>query len=268
MTDTQKVEIEVELPIEWEIVRWGTMTQAEFDVGMKMLGARDVYDAQPGHRGLIVRKRVPADGPWQDTHKLGGPACLYSDLPAQTPYVCAGSNAWDWVGKADAVGALDPNSIVFPLRPKAKPEPTPSWEILRAMEKRVLGADFRKEMLALANRLHSEQAKWDEELARLVGELSARDSDIEGLNTCIRHLREDLATRDEEREELDKLRREFNARIYYQDIVYHVCNVLDRIDGKRVGGGLVCGTLETPTQEVQERMDKLLAKASALRGGA
>lgn len=45
-------------------------------------------------------------------------------------------------------------------------------------------------------------------------------------------------------------------RIYYQDIVYSVCNSLDRIFGNRPtrGEGIVCGTLEKPTKQVQEAM--------------
>lgn len=55
------------------------------------------------------------------------------------------------------------------------------------------------------------------------------------------------------------LSREKAARVYYQDIVYHVCNVLDRIMGNKAtqGTGIVCGTVETPTRQVQEAMDEL-----------
>jgi hypothetical protein len=56
----------------------------------------------------------------------------------------------------------------------------------------------------------------------------------------------------------EDLREEKEARIYYQDIVYHVCNVLDKMDGKKPGLGIVCGTSKTPARNVQERMDKLL----------
>lgn len=50
---------------------------------------------------------------------------------------------------------------------------------------------------------------------------------------------------------------EKQRRIYYQDIVYHVCNVLDRIDGKRAGHGIVCGTADEPCRDVQDRMDRM-----------
>ena len=43
-------------------------------------------------------------------------------------------------------------------------------------------------------------------------------------------------------------RREKDARIYYQNIVYAVCNVLDKINSNRI----VSGTLETPSTEVQD----------------
>ncbi len=47
---------------------------------------------------------------------------------------------------------------------------------------------------------------------------------------------------------------EKNRRIYYQNIVYHVCNALDRIFAKRPGKGIVCGTVDTPTQNVEAAM--------------
>lgn len=43
-------------------------------------------------------------------------------------------------------------------------------------------------------------------------------------------------------------------RIYYQDIVYNVCNQLDRA----LGGFTVCGSLPSPTTEVQDRLAKLI----------
>ncbi len=49
---------------------------------------------------------------------------------------------------------------------------------------------------------------------------------------------------------------EKKRRIYYQNIVYHVCNALDRIFAKRPtrGEGIVCGTVDTPTQQVEAAM--------------
>lgn len=47
---------------------------------------------------------------------------------------------------------------------------------------------------------------------------------------------------------------EKEQRIYYQDIVYTVCNALDRIDG----GVIVCGTAAQPSTQVQERMERLV----------
>ena len=49
-------------------------------------------------------------------------------------------------------------------------------------------------------------------------------------------------------------------RIYYQDIVYAVCNRLDAATGRKPGVGVVCGTADNPTTEVQEALDELLAK--------
>jgi hypothetical protein len=61
--------------------------------------------------------------------------------------------------------------------------------------------------------------------------------------------------------EIERLQREMNARIYYQDIVYAVCNSLDMIRGNSaIEGGIVCGTLEEPTTEVQDAMASLTNK--------
>lgn len=52
---------------------------------------------------------------------------------------------------------------------------------------------------------------------------------------------------------------EKNRRIYYQDIVYKVCNILDQIYRQRVQDWtpVVCGTYETPTTQVQDLMRRL-----------
>lgn len=49
---------------------------------------------------------------------------------------------------------------------------------------------------------------------------------------------------------------EKRRRIYYQNIVYHVCNSLDRIFGKRTTRGewIVCGTIDEPTGQVEAAM--------------
>ena len=48
---------------------------------------------------------------------------------------------------------------------------------------------------------------------------------------------------------------EKQRRVYYQDIVYHVCNALD----KAFPGKTVCGTVEQPSDEVQQRIDSLVS---------
>ena len=62
------------------------------------------------------------------------------------------------------------------------------------------------------------------------------------------------------RREVEMLRREKKARIYYQDLVYKACS---RIDGA-IGGTTVCGTLETPDRDFEERLDKTI-KAKRLK---
>lgn len=43
---------------------------------------------------------------------------------------------------------------------------------------------------------------------------------------------------------------EKDRRIYYQDIVYSVCTVIDSL----FAGTVVCGTADEPSQQVQKRM--------------
>lgn len=52
---------------------------------------------------------------------------------------------------------------------------------------------------------------------------------------------------------------EKKRRVYYQNIVYSVCNSLDRIFAKRIsrGEGVVCGTIDTPTTQVQDLMKEV-----------
>jgi hypothetical protein len=60
---------------------------------------------------------------------------------------------------------------------------------------------------------------------------------------------------------------EKKRRVYYQNIVYQVCNVLDMIQGKHVRGGegVVCGTLEAPSERVQTCMMALFHKVDAMK---
>lgn len=66
---------------------------------------------------------------------------------------------------------------------------------------------------------------------------------------------ESLVASPDKRAELDEKQR----RIYYQDIVYAVCKQLDRIYGLDIskGTGVCCGTLESPSTEVQQYMHLL-----------
>jgi hypothetical protein len=53
-----------------------------------------------------------------------------------------------------------------------------------------------------------------------------------------------------------QLKIEKTRRIYYQSIVYDVCNILDRhrTDGKKT----VCGTVGTPSTDLQQTLQALL----------
>jgi len=58
---------------------------------------------------------------------------------------------------------------------------------------------------------------------------------------------------------------EKDRRIYYQDIVYKVCNLLDKHCGRKPGTGLVCGTIDEPSDEVQDELSTILNKHTALK---
>jgi hypothetical protein len=65
------------------------------------------------------------------------------------------------------------------------------------------------------------------------------------------------------KDEVERLKREKDARVYYQNIVYAVCIVLDQIKHKKPGDGIVCGTLESPSTEVQDGMKDLQSSLDA-----
>ena len=79
----------------------------------------------------------------------------------------------------------------------------------------------------------------------------------------IEQLRESNELKEQERlacaAEVERLQREKQARIYYQNIVYDVCTTLDAIERRNIrhGKGIVCGTLETPEAEVQEAIQRI-----------
>jgi len=73
-----------------------------------------------------------------------------------------------------------------------------------------------------------------------------------------------LAQLAEKEAELKGYEAEKFRRMYYQGIVYSVCNWIDSIDGKK-GTGIVCGTYETPTEEVEEALERIGKKLKELR---
>lgn len=59
---------------------------------------------------------------------------------------------------------------------------------------------------------------------------------------------------------LDKVfnRNEKKARIYYHNIVYEVCCILDKELGVKPGTGIICGTVDNPSTETQEVLKERL----------
>lgn len=57
---------------------------------------------------------------------------------------------------------------------------------------------------------------------------------------------------------MTELEKEKRRRIYYQDIVYAVCNALDEL--RTDSSMTVCGSLESPSTEVQDGMRRVVAE--------
>jgi hypothetical protein len=60
------------------------------------------------------------------------------------------------------------------------------------------------------------------------------------------------------------MKTEKERRVYYQDIVYSICAILDRLDGKKPGLGISCGTADESSTDVLERISEVLAPRSML----
>ena len=50
------------------------------------------------------------------------------------------------------------------------------------------------------------------------------------------------------------MKTEKERRVYYQDIVYSICAILDQLDGKKPGQGISCGTADEPNTDVLKRI--------------
>lgn len=66
----------------------------------------------------------------------------------------------------------------------------------------------------------------------------------------------------QKRMQADEPANEKSRRVYYQDIVYAVCNELDKI----LPGTTVCGSWAEPSTEVQERMKAIRKVLSHVPG--
>ena len=55
--------------------------------------------------------------------------------------------------------------------------------------------------------------------------------------------------------------------MYYQGIVYAMCLWIDAIEGRRAGSGVVCGTYEAPSEDVEKELEligKILQESGLL----
>jgi hypothetical protein len=53
---------------------------------------------------------------------------------------------------------------------------------------------------------------------------------------------------------------EKKSRVYYQGLVFDVCNILDRYYGLKPGEGLVPGNARRPSTEVQDKLNELVSE--------
>ena len=67
--------------------------------------------------------------------------------------------------------------------------------------------------------------------------------------------------RNQERMQADEPANEKRRRVYYQDIVYAVCNRLDKVSP----GTTVCGSWAEPSTNVQDRLDDAIQRWSDAR---
>lgn len=56
-------------------------------------------------------------------------------------------------------------------------------------------------------------------------------------------------------------------RVYYQDIVYKVCGMLDDLDGRHIsrGDGIVCGCVSEPSTELQDSLKQFISQFSKMK---
>lgn len=54
---------------------------------------------------------------------------------------------------------------------------------------------------------------------------------------------------------------EKDRRIYYQDLVYEICRLIDVANGNMPGEGIVCGTVEEPSTQLQQAVTVLIQKS-------
>jgi DNA repair exonuclease SbcCD ATPase subunit len=58
--------------------------------------------------------------------------------------------------------------------------------------------------------------------------------------------------------------KEKSRRVYYQEIVYAVCNAMGVANGNKPGTGIVCGTVDRPSTEAQQAIASLTQRVKEL----
>lgn len=117
---------------------------------------------------------------------------------------------------------------------------------------------------------YGEWVKYDDaaaRIAKLEAQLAASQAECERLRIQLAAcgVAANANTWESAAEMRQQLAAEKKRSMYYQHIVYNVCNMLDQIDGRRPGNGIVCGTAEEPCSDVETRIQQLTTELDSLR---
>lgn len=111
-------------------------------------------------------------------------------------------------------------------------------------------ARLRSENESLRQQLMQRIEEQDEYIAELSRNLAAQEITISDLR---QQLQAATAEKDTEK----------RRRVYYQSIVYAVCNKLDSCNGKTTG--IVCGTVKEPSTDTEDALEAVLRELTELR---
>ena len=117
----------------------------------------------------------------------------------------------------------------------------------------VLGPEADKQIIDLINSGRGDKGK-----VKTIRKTPGGGSEIEFKDGTVKKLKEIRVRKPQgSPQEISEIT-EKERRVYYQSIVYDVCNQLDILDGRPISKGLICGTVEEPSEEVQRKLKQLI----------